>query len=582
MTGEQSGSYASAPPRATPVSEPVTGRVRVLQGLRVPMRDGVELALDLMRPDVPGPLPVVLYRTPYDKVKTRVRSTSRLPELLAERGYIVAFNDCRGRFNSDGVFRPYIDEADDGYDTVEWIAAQDWCDGNVGMLGGSYVGETQWYAASRRPPHLKAIVPSAAGPGTLWDNEPICGGCLRLPMSEFMVVMGDRSPHVLDHDLWTADHDYFSALPVSTVPEHAGTRSAWWDEWMEHPSYDAFWKKGAYDNFADMDVAALNISGWWDSNSPGAPANFEAMRAGPAAERQRLVIGPWPHRGNRTTELSGVDFGADAVIDRDGYVIRFFDRWLRGTRNGIDDEKPVHVFVVGADEWWAADSWPLPGTEETAFYLRSDGDANGNAGGGRLSAEPPGAEPPDGYRYDPDDPVGVLWNINDGPVDDRAPTDRDDCLCYTGDPLTEPVDVVGVPRVRLYASSSALDTDWHVRLVDVHPDGTARFLCHGALRARFRESYDRPRLLEPGRPTAFDVRLDPCGVRFQPGHRIRIEISSSWFPFYDRNTNSGAENFFTDGTVVVADQRVHHEPRLASLLTLPVVGTRAIERRAGS
>jgi uncharacterized protein len=549
-------------PLATPVSAPVTDGVRVVQGLRVPMRDGVELALDLLRPDVPEPLPVVLYRTPYDKVKTRTKSPSRLPQLLAERGYVVAFNDCRGRFNSDGVFRPYFHEADDGYDTVEWIAAQDWCDGNVGMLGGSYVGETQWYAASRRPPHLKAIVPSAAGPGTLWDNEPICGGCLRLPMAEFMVVMGQRSPHVLDHDLWTQDQHYFSALPLSAVPERAGTHSAWWDEWMAHPSYDAFWKAGAYDNFADMDVATLNISGWWDSNSPGAPANFAAMRATPNAEKQKLVIGPWPHRGNRTTELNGVDFGPHAIIDLDGYVIRFFDRWLRGMRNGIDDEKPVHVYVVGANEWWAADSWPLPCTEETALYLRSHG---------RLRAEPPGAEPYDGYRYDPTKPVGALWNINDGPVDDRAPTDRADCLRYTSDVLTEPLDVVGVPHLRLHASSSARDTDWHVRLVDVHPDGAARFLCHGALRARFRESYERPRLLEPGRPTSFDVKLDPCGVRFQPGHRIRVEISSSWFPFYDRNTNSGADNFFTDDTLVVADQRVYHRPRLASRLILPVV-----------
>jgi uncharacterized protein len=545
--------------------------VRVVQNLRVPMRDGVELALDLVRPDIPGPLPVVLYRTPYDKVKART-GPSALPGLLAGRGYVVAFNDCRGRFNSDGVFRPYLHEADDGYDTVEWIAAQEWCDGNVGMAGGSYIAETQWYAASRRPPHLKAIVPVAAGPGTLWDNEPIRGGCLRLPMAEWMVVMGHRSPHAPNWDLWTRELDYVRALPLAALAERAGTTSAWWDEWMAHPTFDAYWEAGSYDNFAEMDVAVLNVSGWWDSNAPGAPMNFAAMRASPAADRQRLIIGPWPHRLNQSTRLSGVDFGPDAVIDLDEDIVGFFDRWLKGVRNGVDEEKPVRVFLVGANKWITADSWPLPRTRDVEFYLRSRGTANGVSGDGRLSAEPPGPEPCDAYDYDPADPAGVLWNMHEGPVDDRAATGRADCLCYTSEPLTGPLDVVGIATCRLFASSSALDTDWHVRLVDVHPDGTARFLCHGALRARFRESYAEPRLLEPGRPTMFEVTLDPCGVRFLPGHRIRVEISSSWFPLYDRNTNSGAANPFRDDALVVARQRVHHEPGLASCVVLPVVG----------
>ncbi len=559
------------PPRGA-ISPRLTGTTRVVHDLRVPMRDGVELALDLLRPDLPGPLPVVLYRTPYDKVTSRA-GRSPLPTLLAERGYIVAFNDCRGRFNSDGVFRPYIDEADDGYDTVEWIAAQDWCDGNIGMTGGSYIGETQWYAASRRPPHLKAIVPFSAGPGTLWDNEPLSGGCLRLPMAEWMVRMGRRAyqqPSM--SSLWTEQLDYYEALPLSGLPERAGTRSGWWDEWMAHPAYDDFWKAGAYDNFADMDVAALNITGWWDSNSPGAPSNFAAMRAADqSAGSQKLVIGPWPHWVNRRRCLSGADFGEHAIIELDRYVVRFFDRWLKGIGNGIEDEKPVHVFVVGANEWWAEDDWPLPGTEQVPYYFHSGGSANSLKGDGGLTPQPPRAEPPDGYRYDPADPVRVLWSLQEGPVDDRIAALRDDVLCYTSEPVTEPLDVVGSVICRLYASSSALDTDWHVRLVDVQPDGSTRFLCHGALRARFRTSYERPEPLEPGRPTLFEITLDPCGVRFLPGHRIRVEVASSWFTFYDRNTNSGADNVFTDDTVVVADQRVYHEPDLASCVVLPVV-----------
>ena len=458
---------ASGEPPRGPVSPRLTSTTRITHNLRVPMRDGVELAVDLLRPELPGPLPVVLLRTPYDKMLTR----SDVYEKLAQRGYIIAFGDCRGRFNSDGVFRPYFDEADDGYDTVEWIAAQDWCDGNVGMTGGSYVGQTQWYAASQRPPHLKAIVPFVSPPSTMWRNEPIFGGCFLLPMAEWALGMGLRSWQVPDFatPLFAEQQDYYDALPLSSLPDRAGMSCAWWDDMMQHPVYDDFWRQGGYDDHAEMDVAALNITGWWDMNFPGGPDNFEAMQASPAAAHQKLIIGPWPHWVNRQRKLSGLDFGDHAVIELDDYVTRFFDRYLKGAANGIEGEKPVHVFVIGANQWWAEDSWPLPGTEHVPFYFHSRGDANSLRGDGALSPEPPGDEPADRYRYDPASPTRVLWNLREGPVDDRLATIGDDCLCYTTEPLTEPLDVVGWVTCRLYASSSARDTDWHARLVDVHP-----------------------------------------------------------------------------------------------------------------
>lgn len=556
------------PPRGR-ISTKLTEVTRIEHGLRVPMRDGVELALDLLVPDLPGPLPVILTRTPYNKV-----SLHQLPmcHRFAQHGYIVAMNDCRGRFNSDGVWRPYFDERDDGHDTVEWIAAQPWCNGTVGMFGGSYSGQTAWFAASGRPPHLKAIVAMCSPPGSLWRNEPMFSGCFLVPTAEWMVSLGTRAFQIADlGNVMTRQQPYFEALPFANAAKVARTRSAWWDEMMEHPTYDAFWKQGAYDNHAQIDVAALNFTGWWDLNFPGAPLNYEGMQKGPAASKQKLIIGPWPHIANVKRQLSGLDFGEHAVIELEDYLVRFFDHWLKEDRNGLDEEKPVYVFVTGANEWRAADQWPLPGTQQVPFYFHSDGHANSLLGDGTLSRDPPQAEPADAYRYDPADPGKTFWDLHGGPIDDRETTQREDCLCYTSAPIEEPFDVVGWVTCRLYASSSARDTDWHVRLVDVHPDGSARFLCRGALRARFRNSFERPELLEPGKPTLFEFTMDACGVRFLPGHRIRVEVASACFTRYDRNLNSGAENFFKDDRIVVADQRVHHEPGLESCVLLPVV-----------
>jgi putative CocE/NonD family hydrolase len=553
----------------------VSGRLHVEHGVLVPMRDGIRLAIDLLRCDGDPPLPVVLVRTPYDKMLERTRK-AELYESLARRGYVLAFQDCRGRFNSDGDFFPYMREADDGFDTIEWLAAQEWCSGSVGMIGGSYAGQVQWQAASRTPPHLKAIVPYASPPSCLWRNEPVFNGAFLVPFGEWMVRMGRRSWQEPDFlELFSEQQEYFDALPLADLPAAADTTAPWWDEMMRHPTYDAFWRGGEYDDWTSITAPALSVTGWYDMNFPGAPLNFAAMRrdGGSAAARdgQKLVIGPWPHWVNAQRALNGVDFGEDAIVDLDGYVVRHFDRWLKGIENGVDDEPPVHVFVMGANEWWAESDWPLPDAQDVPFYFHSAGQANTLSGDGGLSIAAPGDEPCDRYRYDPDDPVRVLWNLRDGPVDDRLPAERDDVLCYTSAPLSDPLDVVGPVRCVLYASSSALDTDWHVRLTDVHPDGSARFLCHGVLRARFRNSLEAPELLEPGRAYRFDIDMDATGVRFLPGHGIRVLVTSSWFTKWDRNMNSGAENPFFDDRPVVAEQQVFHAPGRASHIVLPVV-----------
>ncbi|WP_280739560.1 CocE/NonD family hydrolase [Mesorhizobium opportunistum] len=563
-------------PAASPQSsETVT--IRTVHNLRVPMRDGVELAADLICAD--GALgrasPAILIRTPYDKTNQRSWSAEFYRKLV-ENGYVVIVVDVRGRFNSGGKFKPYFNEAIDGYDTIEWIARQEWCDGNVGMHGTSYVGQTQWYAASEAPPHLRAIVPIVSPPGSLWRNEPIFNGALLISFGEWAVGMGDRSWQVTDFsEIWSQQQEYFEAIPSSCLPEMAGASIDWWREWLEHPTYDGFWAAGSYERYERMAVPALSITGWWDMNFPGSPLNFERMRdqglTESARRGQRLVIGPWAHRVNKTTTLSGLDFGPSAVVSLDDYILQFYDHWLKGKQNQLSKESLVRVFVAGANEWWAMDDWPLVTTEYTSLYLRAPQNDDARSDG-QLSWSPPtSAEEADSYVYDPRESPRMLWRLEAGPVDDRAIRGCEGVLCYTSEVLTAPLDVVGWVTMRLYASSSARDTDWHVRLVDLYPDGSARFLTRGVLRARYRDSLASPRLLEPHEPTLFEFSMDATGNRFLPGHRIGIEVMSSWFTQYDRNLNGGTANPFQETEPIVAHQRVFHQPGLESCVILPII-----------
>jgi putative CocE/NonD family hydrolase len=573
---------AGRPARPAP-TEPVTS-----YGLLVPMRDGTLLALDVVRPAAGGAFPVVLIRTCYDKVLQRdlAPGTSQgIPydhdfvRSLLGGGYALAVQDVRGRFDSDGEWYPYRFEQEDGFDTVEWIAQQAWCDGSIGMTGRSYVAFTQWAAAVGRPRGLKAIVPIAAQPDLFESGFPVFNGVFNLPMADFLVKMGRHSFQVQDfmHNVLRESHDYFSTLPMSELPRAAGTEpQQWWTDMTSHPTRDAYWQALSYsDAIEQVEVPALNISGWYDLTLHGALANYRRLRERGGTEavraRQRLVIGPWAHWANVSAAEGEVDFGENAVTGLSDYVLRFLDRWVRDRPNGLEDDPPVHLFVMGANEWWAAEDWPLPGTRHVRFWLHSDGGANTADGDGRLSTEEPSAEPPDTYSYDPLDPVRGAWSTANGPVDDRAVGGRDDVLCYTSEPLTEPLDVVGPLSCVLHASSSARDTDWHARLVDVHPGGYAQFLSHGLVRARFRHSYERPALLTPGEVEEYTIDLAGTANRFLPGHRIRLEITSSWFPRFERNLNSGAENTYTDASPVVAEQTIHHDGDRPSYLLLPVV-----------
>jgi uncharacterized protein len=557
--------------------------IRVQYDVLSPMRDGVLLAMDLLRPEASGRFPVILERTPYNKVSSR---GNPLVEKLVRCGYIVALQDCRGRFNSDGEFDMYRQEHADGFDTVEWLAKQEWCDGNIGMIGGSYVGQTQWYAASNTPKALKAIVPTCSPPGNPFLNEPLYGGIMLMGILEWMVSMGRRSEQLYglidlftqQRGLFTQEQSYFETLPLARAPETAGISVPWWNEWIKHPTLDDFWRSCGYEEFwPKITVPALNITGWWDMNFLGAPRNYVNMRemggSKDAREGQRLVIGPWPHNVNHSAKLNGIEFGPNALTDLDNYTLRFFDYWLKGAKNNdFNNDPSVHIFVLGANQWWEASEWPLPGTRPTKFYVHSSGSSNTHRGNGKMSQEEPGNEPFDTFESDPLDPIRVLWNIHEGPVDDRSVSSRPDVLCYSSEVLGEPLDVVGPVSAVLYASSSSRDCDWHVRLVDVHPDGAARFLCHGALRARFREGYDHAVLLESERVERFKIDMTATGVRFLEGHRIRVEIASSWLTRFERNPQTDATNWMIEERQpVIAQQKVYHDPERPSHVLLPLM-----------
>ena len=548
-----------------------------------PMRDGVALAVDVILPNGSAPFPAILERTPYDKNGSRHAGT----EDYARRGYAVVLQDVRGRFNSDGDFDPFRQEHNDGFDTINWIAEQEWCDGNVGMIGGSYSGQTQWYAAGGAPKALKAIIPVEAPPGNLFMNEPMYGGAMILCTVEWASLLGRKSFQTKAFDdIYTEHRSYFDELNVEKAMKATGSQCRWWSEdWLNHPTLDAFWESCGYEQlWSKMTVPALNISGWWGLNFNGAPRNFVGMReqgaTQEAREGQRLVIGPWPHWVNRGRMLNGQDFGLDAVTGLRDYNLKFFDHYLKGkTNNTLTDDPRVHVFVVGANEWWEADSWPLPNTQPTPLYLHSEGKANSHRGDGKVSFDKPEIqEVADTYRSDPLDPVRSHWDIRNGPIDDSGLTERPDILCYTSEVITEAVDVVGDISAVLYASSSAKDCDWHIRLVDVYPNGTARFMCHGVLRARFRNGFDKNQLLTPNEITRFDIDMTAAGIRFLPGHKIRIEIASSWFNRFDRNLQTGAENWMRDeGEPVVATQKVFHDASHPSHIVLPIIPSGSVQ-----
>ncbi|HYE98548.1 MAG TPA: CocE/NonD family hydrolase [Planctomycetota bacterium] len=563
--------------------------VKVLRGQKVPTRDGIELTVDLYLPETDERVPAVLTQTPYDRGSSAW--TSRAP-FFVKRGYAYVLSDVRGRFDSGGDWDPFTPRhKTDGYDLVEWIARQPWCSGKVGTLGLSYMGWTQWWTATQAPPSLKVIVPEVAPPDHFYNMPYQHGVGVSWAVDWASMMAGRRfqpiGPGPRSGFFKHRDED-MRVVPLLSLNGRRGSpRTDWFETWIrDNLSTSPYWKGIAYqgpENWGRITVPSLNVTGWFDADYPGAPMNYLGMKAhggSTAARRPALVIGPWSHIFNRSRTLLGVDFGREALIDWNGYVCRWFDRWLKGVENGVENDPPVHVFIMGRNRWSAEKDWPVPGAVATPFYFRGAGRANSSRGDGLLLREPPGDEPADAYVYDPENPTPSAISGDDihGPDDVRGPAERDDVLVYQTPPLEAELEAVGPIQAKLFASTSAKDTDWMVRLVDVAPDGRASLLCDGVLRARCRDPLregaftpERLSLIEPDRVYEYTIEFwrGTANV-FRKGHRVRVEVSSAYFPFYLRNLNSGADNVGLETRSVPARQKVFHTATYPSRVLLPL------------
>ena len=566
----------------------------------VPMRDGAILYADVYRPDTSEKVPVVLQRTPYNKTLPGARTGTLDAVRAASHGFAVVIQDTRGRFDSEGEFYPFRDEMNDGYDTVEWCASQPWSSGKVGMYGRSYIGATQWLAAMSRPQALSAMVPAITA-SDYYDGWTYQGGALewgfavswslsQLTLANLARISRDKSvpPDTASRLVNTITYmeESLRTLPTKDFPHLKDGLAPYFYDWLDHSRLDDYWKRWRVeDHYGEITVPALHVGGWFDIFLKGTLRNFQGMKNKGPTEMvrggQKLVIGPWSHTAIGLDVAGETYFGvmaADAAIDLQGLHLRWYDYWLKGIDNGVMDEPPVRIFIMGDNTWRHEDEWPLRRTNYVNYYFRSEGKANTLNGNGTLSTDAPGDEPPDFFTYDPKSPVpskgGPLCCspglFPGGAFDQHSIEARPDVLVYTSAALTEDLEVTGPVTVTLYAASSASDTDFTGKLVDVSPCGCASSLIDGIIRARYRDSLAAPELIEPGNVYQYTIDLVATSNVFKAGHLIRVEISSSNFPRFDRNPNTGREPR-EEQELMPALQTIFHSNLYPSHITLPVI-----------
>lgn len=571
----------------------MSGNFTATSNVMVPMRDGTKLAVDLYLPDSDAPVPVLFVRNPYDKFDVFMWGAYSANWLtLVREGYAVAMQDCRGTYASEGEFVAHVDDFDDAVDTINWLVEQQWCDGNVGMFGVSYLGITQWQAAATGVPGLKAIAPAFAspdlyrspwyGPGGALSLEAVLGwgAFIGVGQVQRQLERGDGDlADMVTLGAGLADAAMFTEpTPVADQPL-LGRLFPWTvTDAIAHPERDESWRAiSSSDRIDSIRTPALITAGWYDLFIGESLRAYTEMKGRAGAH---LIVGPWSH-DNMTGRNAARKFGtaaAYAATDPTGLHLAFFDHHLRGKPEALEQIPAVRLFVMGIDEWRDEPDWPLPDTSYTPFYLAGDGAANTSAGAGVLTSAVPAEEMVDTYLYDPADPVpssggttGIL-DADNGPADQRSVHGRDDVLCFSTPELTEPIEVTGPVTATLFVSSSAVDTDFTAKLVDVFPDGRAIILCDGIVRMRYRDSLAEPELVEPGQVYEITVDMLATSNVFLPGHRILVEVSSSSFPRRDRNSNTGgviAREALDDMRTAV--NRLYRGADRPSRVTLPVI-----------
>ena len=559
--------------------------IRIERHKPVPMSDGIVLYADVYLPAAEGKYPTLVTRTPYGVQRDGVHE---MMVKFAQHGYAIVVQDVRGRYESEGKWEPFRDEAKDGYETIEWAAAQPFSNGKVATQGGSYVGHNQWAAASQKPPHLVAAFPFLASTN-IYANWLTMGGAFRLSFNYGWGVV--RMPNrIMLPQYWHTDNYMPENLKYDNTLMHLPLKDAdityegspvqHYRDWLIHESYDDYWKSiSDEERFNKISVPVYTLGGWFDIFIMGTINGYVGMKnhgATPEARAgARMIIGPWGH--GSTQSYGGVDFTPIAFIDVFELQLRFYDYYLKGIKNGLDLEKPVQLFYMGENKWRSETDWPIPGTEYRQLYLNSNGAANSVRGDGSLTFAKPTKSVADTYIYDPQNPIPTTGGNNccgtpttAGPADQRPLERREDILVYTSDFLEESLTIAGPVKMKLFATTDGPDTDWMIKLIDVYPNGNSMPVSEGILRARFRKGLDKINLLTPNQQYEYDIDLTGTANVFQPGHRIRVDITSSNFPQFDRNPNTG-EPLGSHSKVRIAKQTIFHGGANLSHIVLPIV-----------
>jgi len=564
--------YFRLPFMSLPTSTPdVYTRVRVERNVAVPMRDGIKLYANIYKPDVDGKFPVILIRMPYGKDEPYCFMPAH-GKYWVKKGYVCVVQDVRGKYASEGKFEPYFNEADDGYDTLDWIASQPWCDGNIGMTGESYYGYTQWAVAWLNHPNLKCIAPGTTYSDVYGMRNYNDGAfCLQRVVGWACRRGGRTRNNCLRLDYWH--------LPLISMVDGAGVRRDLYKDWVRHPSRDAYWEPmDVSQKYNQVKIPIYHWGGWYDIFLPFTINGWRGVKENSGSietrKNQWLLIAPTDHELTpaKTQRIGRIDIGKEAWTYEK--LQRFFDYWLKGADNGFDRTPRVEIFTIGDNKWRYEDEWPPDRVKYTRYYFHSGRGANTLSGDGLLNLEEPNDEPTDSYVYDPNNPVTISLETSVyemAELKDRSPVEqRADVLVYTTPNLEKDLEITGPITATLFAASSARDTDFTAALVDVFPDGYTHMIQEGIVRARYRSSDSEPSLIEPGKIYEYTIDLWATSYVVKQGHRIRVEISSSNFNRWDRNPNTGNE-FGMDAETMKATQTIYHDRQHPSHITLPII-----------